>query len=385
MVVDDESAFRSFFLRTCAHTGWVPLAVDSPERALAAAESFAPHLLFLDLTFPDMDGLSVLSELAPRVPDIAVVLISGCDPEVLRSAHRIGERLGIRMLPPLPKPVTGEHIHNILTAFENEENSITPLAVTQALENSALTLHYQPKVSLATEQYSGVEALVRWPIPGGMITPGQFIPIVERDEGLSLRLLTYVLDQAIQDAPAWRKHGARCAINMSALCLADDRLPDRLCESLKTSPLRPRDFTLELTETAALKDPDRVERVLTALRIRGFAVSLDDFGTGHSSLLHLQRMPFNEIKIDRQFVATMLANSRSRQIVQLMVNLGQTLGAATVAEGIEMAEEAHELSGMACDVGQGFHFARPMTADTLKNWREQWEHRSPKAHQPAPI
>jgi len=385
MVVDDDSAFRSFFLRACARTGWTPLAVDSPERALAAVESFAPHLVFLDLTFPDMDGLAVLSELAPRVPDIAVVLISGCDPEVLRSAHRIGERLGTRMLPPLPKPVTGEHIRDILSAFESEENSITPLAVAQALEHRILSLHYQPKILLGNKWYSGVEALVRWPVPGGMITPGQFIPIVERDEGLSLRLLTYVLDKAIQDAPAWREHGTRCAINMSALCLAGDRLPDRLCERLKGSMLSPSDFTLELTETAALKDPDRVERVLTALRIRGFAVSLDDFGTGHSSLLHLQRMPFNEIKIDRQFVATMLANSRSRQIVQLMVNLGRTLGATTVAEGIEVAEEAHELAGMACDVGQGFHFARPMPPDALKDWRAQWETRSPKAHLPAPI
>jgi EAL domain-containing protein (putative c-di-GMP-specific phosphodiesterase class I) len=337
-------------------------------------ESFAPHLVFLDLTFPEMDGLSVLSELTPRNPGIAVVLVSGCDPEVLRSAHRIGERIGLSMLPPLNKPVTAAHIRDVLTLFESEGHGITPASVDGALTKGILGLHYQPQIGLRDGRYHGVEALVRWPVAGGgSIAPGQFIPVVERDEGLSLRLLCYVLDRAIEDAPAWHGDGARCALNMSALCLTEDRLPDRLCARLRGGPLTPADFTLELTETAALRDPDRVDRVLTALRIRGFAVSLDDFGTGHSSLLHLQRMPFNEIKIDRQFVSTLTSDHRSRQIVELMVGLGRTLGATTVAEGIETPEEVTELRGIACDVGQGYVLARPMTADALKDWRAQWQ------------
>lgn len=373
MVVDDDITFRSFFLRACARTGWVPLAVDSPERALAAMESFAPHLLFLDLSFPDMDGLTVLSELVPRTGEVSVVLSSGCDPEVLRSAKRIGERLGLRMLQPLTKPVTGEEIRAVLSTFETEGHSITPAVIEQALDDEVMRLHYQPKLCLKTRRYLGAEALIRWPIGGGMISPARFIPVVERDERLSLRLLTYVLERAVADADAWKQGKTRCAINMSALCLAEERLADTLSNILRDSPLTPSDFTLELTETASMKDPDRVERVLTALRIRGFAVSLDDFGTGHSSLLHLLRMPFNEIKIDQQFVATLLSNPRSRQIVRLVVNLGQTLGASTVAEGIEAEAEAEELKDMACDVGQGYHFARPMPPDALQDWRAQWK------------
>jgi EAL domain-containing protein (putative c-di-GMP-specific phosphodiesterase class I) len=276
------------------------------------------------------------------------------------------------MLPPLPKPVTVEDILGRLTAFRADSNTITPAAIAEAMSDEALCLAYQPKVSLRSGEYMGVEALVRWPVNKGVIPPGQFVPVVERDEGLSLRLLTYVLDRAAREAAVWKTNGVRCAVNMSALCLADHTLPDTLSRTLKNTGVAPRDFVLELTETAALQDPDRVERVLTALRLRGFSVSLDDFGTGHSSLLHLQRMPFNEIKIDRTFVATLLENPRSEQIVRLMINLGQTLEAKTVAEGIESLEEAQALADMACDIGQGFHFARPLDPAGLTRWREEW-------------
>lgn len=384
LVIDDDSSFRSFFLRACPKVGWVALAVESPDRGLAALSSFEPHIVFLDLTFPDMDGLSVLSEMAPRTGDTAVAIISGCDPEVLRSAHRIGERLGVRMLPPLPKPVTVEDILGRLTAFRADSNTITPAAIAEAMSDGALCLAYQPKVSLRSGEYMGAEALVRWPVNDGVIPPGQFVPVVERDEGLSLRLLTYVLDRAAREAAVWKGNGVRCAVNMSALCLADHTLPDTLSRTLKGTGVAPRDFVLELTETAALQDPDRVERVLTALRIRGFSVSLDDFGTGHSSLLHLQRMPFNEIKIDRTFVATLLENPRSEQIVRLMINLGQTLEAKTVAEGIESLEEAQALADMACDIGQGYHFARPVDPAGLTRWREEWAWTQPNLPEATP-
>ncbi|WP_299441233.1 EAL domain-containing response regulator [uncultured Rhodospira sp.] len=372
LVIDDDPSFRTFFLRACTGTGWVALAVATPEHGLGALASFAPHIVFLDLTFPDMDGLGVLSELATRAGDTAVVLISGCDPEVLRSANRIGERLGVRMRPPLQKPVSIDDIRDLLTAFQAEGNFITPGTIAQAINENILRLAYQPKVSLRSGEYMGVEALVRWPVSTGTISPAQFVPVVERDEGLSLRLLTFVLERAAREAAAWKVNGACCAVNMSALCLAEASLPDLLTRTLKGTGMTPRDFVLELTETAALQDPDRVERVLTALRIRGFAVSLDDFGTGHSSLLHLQRLPFNEIKIDRTFVATLLDNPRSERIVRLVINLGQTLGATTVAEGIERPEEASVLAEMACEIGQGFYYARPMDPTTLVNWRDEW-------------
>ena len=378
MIVDDDEAFRSFVTRVAGRTGWVALAVDNPNRALGALSNFEPHLIFLDLTFPDMDGLSVLSELAPRCTDVAVALTSGCDHEVLRSAHRVGTRLGVRMLDPLPKPVIMEDLVQALRAFEANEHALTPSMVRRAMDEGAIRLAYQPKVCLASGVYRGVEALARWHVEGGeTISPGRFVPVVERDEGLSQQLLTHVMTCAATEATSWRGHAGRCAVNMSALCLSDPGLPQRLSETLKGTNLTPRDFVLELTETASLQNPDRVEQILTGLRIRGFSISLDDFGTGHSSLLHLQRMPVNEIKIDQKFVANLLDDSRSDQIVRLMVTLGHTLKASTVAEGIESEAQAHMLRDMACDVGQGYHFAKPMPPQSLETWRKTWTSQPP--------
>lgn len=377
MAVDDDEAFRSFVTRVAGRAGWVALAVDSPERALGALNSFEPHVIFLDLTFPDMDGLAVLSELAPRCTDVSVALTSGCDPEVLRSANRVGARLGVRMLDPLPKPVMMEDLVQVLRAFEADEHAVTPSMVRRAMDDGAIRLVYQPKVCLASGIYRGVEALARWHADGAVIAPGRFVPVVERDEGLSLRLLTHVMSCAAAEADAWRGPSSRCAVNMSALCLSDQGLPNLLSETLKGTTVTPRDFVLELTETASLQNPDRVEQVLTALRIRGFAVSLDDFGTGHSSLLHLHRMPVNEIKIDRTFVATLLHDPRSDQIVRLMVTLGHTLNASTVAEGIETEAQAQVLREMSCDVGQGYHFSRPIEPEQLATWRTTWTNQPP--------
>jgi len=371
LLIDDDQDFRSFFLRAVPGARWSALAVDSPDRGLAALESFAPHLIFLDLSFPDRDGLSVLSELAPRATIAAVALLSGADPEVMRSAHRIGQRLGLRMLDPLAKPVTGDRVRGALAEFEQEDHTITPDAIAQALNEQVLTLAYQPKICLSTGTYHGPEALIRWPVGDRVISPAQFVPVVERDAGLSLRLLRYVLGRAVRETACWSGQGIRCAVNMSALCLLESRLADLLCDTLRDLGGHPGDFTLELTETAALQDPDRVERTLTALRLRGFAVSMDDFGTGHSSLMHLQRLPFNEIKIDQTFVAGLLEDDRANQIVRLVVNLGRTLGARTVAEGIEHGPQAEALREMGCDLAQGFLFARPMAPDALLAWREE--------------
>lgn len=371
LVVDDDADLRSFVLRATPGERWSALAVEGPDKALAAMDTFSPDLILLDLSFPDRDGLAVMSELAPRASRAAVMLLSGCDPEVLRSAHRIGERLGLHMYAPLAKPLTASTLRHALAAFEQEDHGITLDAVAQALNEQVLTLAYQPKVAMDGGAYRGVEALVRWPVEGGVIMPARFVPVVERDAGLSLRLLLYVLERAAGEAVCWRGEGARCAVNMSALCLTEDRLADLLCAGLRRAGGRPEDFVLELTETAALWDPDRAERILTALRLRGFAISLDDFGTGHSSLLHLQRMPFNELKIDQTFVSGMLTDERANQIVRLVVNLGSTLSAGTVAEGIETPEQAQALREMACDLGQGFLFARPMAPDALVAWRSE--------------
>lgn len=346
--------------------------VADPDQALETIATFDPHLIFLDLTFPERDGLSILQDLAPRNPNAPVILISACEQEVMRSAHRVAQRLGLQILDPLPKPVSIVGLHGILREFESQPTVVTGAAIRHALENDQITLEYQPKVCLETGAYRGVEALARWRVPGGVIPPDRFIPVVERDDRLAHSLLVYVLKRAARDKDAWSGPGAHCAVNMSGRCVYDRRLPDLLTTLLKGTQARPQDFVLEMTETASFEQPSQTEEILTGLRLRRFGLSLDDFGTGHSSLLQLQQMPFNEIKIDRQFIETVLQDNRSDRIVRMMVGLGAALGSTTVAEGIKKPDQARMLAGIGCSLGQGFYFARPLTAEALVSWRHQW-------------
>jgi len=234
-----------------------------------------------------------------------------------------------------------------------------------------LVLHYQPQVDLVTGGVRSVEVLARWQHPTrGLLMPDEFVPIAERS-GLSRPFTLAVLDGAVAEAAAWRSLGlgdgeVAVAVNLSARNLLDRDLPSDVAVALARHGLPARQLVLEITETVAMSELEVVSDVLARLRSLGVQLSVDDFGTGYSSLKFLQAIAVNEIKIDREFVLGMLTNEQDAAIVRATVELGHGLGLRVVAEGVERDEHLEALSALGCDAAQGYHVARPMPAEVLR-------------------
>jgi diguanylate cyclase (GGDEF)-like protein len=236
-----------------------------------------------------------------------------------------------------------------------------------AIDEGQLVLHYQPKLDLRTGQIAGVEALVRWNHPErGVLYPDTFIPSAERN-GLMRTLTTCVLALALDQARQWRDSGlpTPVAVNVSASNLADPELPAQIKAMLQSRDLDGNALVIEVTETTLMNDTARALWVLHGLRALNIRISIDDYGTGYSSLARLRDLPISELKLDRSFVAALSFDPRTAAIVESTIQLAHSLGLTLVAEGIETAETLQLLTKMGCDVGQGFHLGRPIAADDL--------------------
>jgi diguanylate cyclase (GGDEF)-like protein len=240
----------------------------------------------------------------------------------------------------------------------------------RALEHGELVLHYQPKVDLASGDVTGVEALVRWQHPTrGLLPPDEFVPLAERT-GAVADLTRWVVDTALAQHRSWRDQGVDLpvAVNLAAANIVDLTLPERIAELLARHEVSGDRLECEISEHTVMGDPLRATEVLVRLRRLGVRLSLDDFGTGHSSLAYLKRLPLDEVKIDRSFVAGMAEDENDAVIVRSTIDLARNLGLAVVAEGVETAEVMRGLADLSCDTAQGFHVSRPLPAERLLPW-----------------
>jgi diguanylate cyclase (GGDEF)-like protein len=236
-----------------------------------------------------------------------------------------------------------------------------------ALERGEFVLRYQPKLDIDSRLVVAVEALVRWQHPEhGLLAPPRFIPLIEQTALIGPLTLS-VIDQALAQTVAWRRRGIdlRMAVNLSARNLLDAELPSQVAELLSRHGVPAERLTVEVTESAAMVDPDRAIAVLEALRASGVGVSVDDFGTGNASIEYLATLPASEIKIDRSFVTDMLENPRAEAIVRSTIDLARNLELKVVAEGIESEAVLERLADLGCDVGQGYFISRPQLAEDL--------------------
>jgi diguanylate cyclase (GGDEF)-like protein len=242
----------------------------------------------------------------------------------------------------------------------------------QAIKEDHLVLHYQPKLCLKTQRINGVEALVRWQHPvRGLIPPDQFIPLAEHT-GLIGPLTSWVLNGALKQCRHWLASGLQLnvAVNLSARNLHDPHLVESIKTLLATWDVPADLLEVELTESALMTDPTRGADVLARLHDMGVRIAIDDFGTGYSSLAYLQRLPVDEIKIDRSFVHDMAAQEDDAFIVRSVSDLGHSLGLDIVAEGVEDQRSLHLLTAMGCDLAQGYHLSRPLPAGELASWMQ---------------
>jgi diguanylate cyclase (GGDEF)-like protein len=239
-----------------------------------------------------------------------------------------------------------------------------------AIDNDELVLHFQPKVALASGRVIGVEALVRWQHPErGLLGPGEFLGLAERT-GLITDVTRWVLEAAVRQCAEWREEGTDLpiAINLAAANIVDITLPARVAETLRRWDVPGELLECEISEDTVMGDPRRATDVLERLRALGVRLSLDDFGTGHSSLSYLKRLPLDEVKIDRSFVSGMAVDASDAAIVRSTIDLARHLRLDVVAEGVETEEVLDVLTSLHCDVAQGFLLSRPLPAAELDGW-----------------
>ena len=273
----------------------------------------------------------------------------------------------------------GQRNYDLATLAPPETQDDNPVALARqigdAIDRGELFLHYQPKINLRNGELAGVEALIRWNKPGeGVIQPGEFIPAIERTA--TIAPLTYaVLDMAFEQMQVWTKRGWRVpvSVNISTRMLDNHELAPRVAAGLAQHDLDPKLLTLEITETSLMTDPAKARRALNDLADVGVAISIDDFGSGYSSLAELQELAIHEIKLDRPFVEGLGRNDRCESIVQSVATLSEGFDVNLVAEGIETRDQMKALKALGCTMGQGFSLAHPMTAREFSTWWPDWQ------------
>ncbi|HOP18106.1 MAG TPA: EAL domain-containing response regulator [Gammaproteobacteria bacterium] len=387
LLVDDDAFVLDVMRQQLTQLGVTDVvAYQQADGAVDAlkADLEAFDLVFCDLQMPGMDGIQFIRELAGIQYKGALVLVSGENTRILQTAKRLAQAQDLDILGTLDKPTSIKQLSEILQAPANprefgksRDTRISASELEHAIESGQLVNHYQPKVAFQDGALVGVEALARWQHPtAGWIFPDRFIPVAEAN-GLMDQLTQTVLTTALGDTRKWLTRGLdlHVAINVSMQCLSDLSFADRLFDSAQHFGAPLERLIIEVTETFLLDDRVAPADILTRLRLRKVGVSIDDFGTGHSTLTKLRDIPFNELKIDRGFVHGASRDPELGSIVRASLRLAKQLGIRTVAEGVEDADDWNFLLDAGCDLAQGYFIARPMPAGQLPAWLHEWNAR----------
>lgn len=387
LLVDDDPSTLLILKRQLLNLGIRHIDLCSNARtALKKLQINSQYdIVFSDLNMPGVDGIELIRHIYQTKLNIAVVLVSGEDPRIINSISHLAREQGLQFLGALTKPLAQEDLINILGKFQNNfelelEQQRPALSISelrQAIINKEIEAHFQPQICLKTGRLIGAEALAHWRHPSkGLITAEHFIPLAERHGFIQL-IGHYILDFCCVQLRRWQARGVdiSLSINISPLHLNRLDLPDTLCRMAKSHGIQPQKLIIELTEASMLEDLSTSIDILSRLRLRGFQLSIDDYGTGHSSLDKLQQIPFNELKIDRSFIKYASDNEASRRILEATVDLAKKLDLKCVAEGVEHESDWHMVSDLHCDIAQGFYISRPIPADDFIPWVES---QSPK-------
>ena len=374
LIIDDEEDICDLIAEIGERRGLEPRTISNTENVYQVLTDFSPDVIMMDLMMPGVDGVELLRLLSQKAKNAKLCLISGSDARVLNSARRLGSAHGLNVVAALEKPLSIQTLNSFFDTVSSggKEQGAEELAL--ALAAKEFRLYYQPVIDLSSRRVKGVEALARWQHPTrGILLPCLFLEQITND-GLMPALTDFVIKTSVQQASDLYQAGERLtvAMNVTASALLDLSLPDKISEMCKQHNLPPEMLILEVTEAEAMRDVTRTMDVLLRMRLRNIGVSIDDFGTGHSSLRELQRMPFSELKIDRSFVTDMSDKKDCEVIVNSIIDLGHNLGLKVIAEGIEHQSTWDMLRAKSCDFAQGFFMGNPMAAPDLTLWLENW-------------
>ncbi|MEP6503252.1 MAG: EAL domain-containing protein [Betaproteobacteria bacterium] len=343
-------------------------------------------IIICDLNMPEIDGIEFLQMLNAANFVCGVILLSGEGARIMHTVQKLLRGRGLRILGALKKPASRAAVQALLDCWEPDRVAdtpgptlhITPVEIERASRDRQWLLHYQPKVSLESGALVGMEALVRWQHPiHGLVYPDNFISVAEQ-HGVIDELTDWVLRKAAEQLARWNARGQRIqiAVNVS---MENLRVPDfaqRAAAIVREAGASPQDVTLEITESRAMSPTPAPLETLVRLRLLRFKLSIDDFGTGHSSLAQLRDVPFTELKIDKGFVHGARWNQIIRPMLDGSLGIAKQLGMISVAEGVESAEDWHLLREIECDIAQGYYIGRPMPENLIDDWLADWSKRS---------
>ena len=380
LVVDDDPMMIEVLVGVLRDAGLT--AVESVGDGAAALDHLSVHrvdLLICDLNMPGVDGIRLLNQLASLVSRPVVVLFSGEDPRVLDASRQFAEAKQLTILGVLRKPVERDSVMSLLKQYRPADERpsrsageavLGSDAIRLGLTSDAVRLAYQPIVDLSNGALVGVEALLRWQdLERGILAPPE---VIRAAEGADLidSLTLAILTCAVRDRAVLVNGGIdiNVAVNLSTENLRDFSIVDRIAGIVAAAHERPERYTLEITETRLVDDLAQVLEVLIRLRLQGFRIAIDDYGTGAATMQLLMQLPSTELKIDRSFVAAAPRSEQGRVLLQSAIELGLRLGQKVIVEGVETEAEAQLARELGAHLGQGYLFARPMTRDELIIW-----------------
>lgn len=392
LIVDDDPSICDFIKAFAEHEGYEALTLSEPERFQSVYHADY-HLIVLDLNMPNVDGIELIRYLGKNECQASLILISAAEKGILRAAKGLAISQQLNVLDVLDKPIDQGRLSTLLQNFKSSYVADTPLPTVSdalnrkgsmelpslpelrdAIEKNQFDIYFQPKIRLHDNSFAGIEALARWNHPDkGAIPPDYFILFAERYD--LIQILTEILLRKTCDyINQWSTitEPYQVSVNISELCLGELAFPEMMSRVLEETGIDSSRFILEITETTLSTNPTTALDVLTRLRLRGFKLSIDDFGTGHSSLARLHQFPFSELKIDKSFVDDSDTNHDSRMIIKNTIELAGSLGLSVVAEGAERQAQIDLLKEFGCDIVQGYFFSKPLPNDQFLEWLSVW-------------
>ncbi len=384
LALDDDPEITEIIAAVASEAGFDVRTTNDHIAFSKALTSFEPTVITLDLNMPSVDGFQLTRILAEQKTTARTILVSGVDTRVIHTASKFISESGVTLAGVIRKPFSISELRQKLHEIKRGTADLSPDDLRAALRGGELRVYYQPKIAVGSHlvgeragrkprspdieaRIVGAEALVRWAHPDrGLLLPDAFIELAEHSR-LMVPLTAFVLRSSLEAIVGWRQHGAEfpVSVNLSATLLYDEKLPERLTKLVHDFGLKPADIVLEITEDAAMGDVKTAMEILSRFRLKGFGLSMDDFGTGYTSLRELYRMPFNEIKIDRSFLEDMDETQEARTIVRSITNLAHDLGLSVCAEGVETTEALKAINEIGCDTAQGFLAGRPAPAHEI--------------------
>jgi len=388
LVVDDSKSMLSVisaFLTDLNITSTT--CVESGEEALKLIKSgnIKFQLIFVDLNMPGMDGMELIRLLSKEHFLGGVVILSELDDKIVQLAADVTNESRTHLIGCINKPVTKENINTILQKLksldhrsaEEPEHHLTVEQIEQAIADKRVIPYYQPKVNNQTGKVESLEILARITLPSEVntITAGRFIAVAEENgiiEPLTLSILRSVMNEFPTIKEEFGEH-CKLSVNISPLTLNNKNLPSNLLKLIGKHGYGPSDFIIEVTESYAIDNSIQLE-TLNRLRIKGFDVALDDYGTGYTNIQQLKMLPYTEIKIDRSLIYNIAKDRLSQVVSQSLFNIFDELNVQVVAEGVELSDDLAYLNNLKIPVTlQGYIISKPKIIGSICRWHRNWK------------